>query len=863
MAIKDSIDNLLIKLNGKALLEDVYEWLGGVYAKETIISFVKENPDTYLIENNHLYSEDLIIDSVIFKIKDLLRGTSPNHSDFFKVVLYKFTNLFDYHFADESFKRQISEVEKTDQYLLKEIDHIFHSLDVPHFFDGSLRHKFTSQLFELILSEEFKGYGLYTTPISVVNLFLQLLPELFFTKVYNPAAGILYLASALRTVAGSGMELKASEINKKVYEYGKLLARTNDNELEFNCTDSGQEILKIEDNEFDVVVSNLPFNEKINPSEYRSKYTDLAFHIISESLRILKADGKAVFLVNESVLYSSTRNSKNFREEIVDSGYLTGIITLPSKTLIHSSVKTCILVFDKTNTNGFVKYVNASSENYYTLNRDKSLSLKVDKIISELNNTQQNSSEIVQEPDENYGNKSPYILALPDIRRNNYDLNLGRYLLNEMEFGDEYSSLHTFLHPSAEWIIEEEKSLPYIRITELNGDIIDSPEGLNVNSARKRGRRVKGPAFLIGTVGGSFKPTLFDGNFEVEVSTNIAVYKFNKEKIYSPYLLQELNAEYVRRQMDLLTKGAVIKSLPKSDLAKIKVKVPSIDDQKRIYDARIDFSEPYKLKAEGATFGLTTTSATLKAAKTISDADIFQTFKHEIGNILKGPEGFFDLLPQFLSRNKIAMNTPIVETEPDTIGEMLEMSTVKINQVYDVMENMKGILFSDEKYFKPTKTELIPFIKKCLKREITNDNIKWTILINESATSTRKIFVEIDTNQFEYLVRNMVVNIERHGGNKKTINLLVNLVSDKEKTLIEFINDGEPLPANFNISDYIQYGKKSGTSTGQGLGGYLINKVVKNHGGEIDILPSGKKFKTSSGTIEATVHFSISIPKIV
>ncbi len=109
----------------------------------------------------------------------------------------------------------------------------------------------------------------------------------------------------------------------------------------------------------------------------------------------------------------------------------------------------------------------------------------------------------------------------------------------------------------------------------------------------------------------------------------------------------------------------------------------------------------------------------------------------------------------------------------------------------------------------------------------------------------------------------MVVNIERHGGKKVPINFLVNMVSENESIVIDFINDGEPLPVNINLNDFIKYGKKSGKSTGQGLGGYLINKVVKNHGGKIDILPAGKKFKISNGTIESNVHFTILIPKIV
>jgi signal transduction histidine kinase len=193
---------------------------------------------------------------------------------------------------------------------------------------------------------------------------------------------------------------------------------------------------------------------------------------------------------------------------------------------------------------------------------------------------------------------------------------------------------------------------------------------------------------------------------------------------------------------------------------------------------------------------------------------------------------------------------------------MIELSRDRINRVYALMENMKGILFSHEKYFKPKNIEIKSFIEDCLTRESINGKLQWYVTINGTYLSHKKVFAEIDATQFEYLVRNMVVNALEHGKKNEILHFLVDIVDLKESTLIDFMNDGEPLPSNLNLEDFIQFGKKSGDSKGQGLGGFLINKVIKNHNGVLDILPGGKNIKvTHHKMIQANVHFSISIPK--
>ena len=58
--------------------------------------------------------------------------------------------------------------------------------------------------------------------------------------------------------------------------------------------------------------------------------------------------------------------------------------------------------------------------------------------------------------------------------------------------------------------------IPYLRITDLNGSYIDSPDRFGKNQSRTRGKVLANQAILIGLVGGSSKPSLYNSNSAVE-----------------------------------------------------------------------------------------------------------------------------------------------------------------------------------------------------------------------------------------------------------------------------------------------------------------------------------------------------------
>lgn len=104
------------------------------------------------------------------------------------------------------------------------------------------------------------------------------------------------------------------------------------------------------ENKYDVVVSNIPFNMSVNDVQ-----SSLYMPIIKNGngvaiLHILKAlknnnsNARAFIIVPEIVL--NDKSLKDLREEIITTGQLLGIISLPSKVFLpYTEAKTSILIF--------------------------------------------------------------------------------------------------------------------------------------------------------------------------------------------------------------------------------------------------------------------------------------------------------------------------------------------------------------------------------------------------------------------------------------------------------------------------------------------------------------------------------------
>lgn len=853
-----TIESILKKNYGKISFDDAYGLLGNRFSKKAILDFLTEYHNVFQLDGNQITSYQVKIDVFLEELKSFIYKHKPasgilkylvagellaylNKYDIYKQHTPEYDSIDDSYFP---FEFEIGEFVLWDDEFKSTTEKLY---------------QFSHRLFEFLIEQEQINYGIFSTPQTIIELFRKLMPDKKELKIYNPAAGFLNLATGLKVFSNSNLKIKASEINQSSHYLGQVFSAIHGVDVDFACTDSAEEIKGLEDSSFDFIVSNLPFAVKDRDYKFKNrKYKEFSMHIISESLHKLKDSGRAVFLVNDGILFSSQKEAIAFRKEIITSGYLTCVISLPPGIMPQSGGKASLLVFEKGKPKDHVQLINAAEKEFYSLRPDKSVSLDTDKIIT-LITWEKAVSEpnVVHEPQSEYGKgKAKLNVSVDEFQENGFELSAGRYVaVKKQLLGEDYVTLKDACYLFKAGKVEKKGMYPFIRITELNGQTLSEINSSFYNTTQSSGKLVNEPAILIGTIKGSYKPSWFPGDKTIEVTGNIAVLGFDINKVYPPYLVQELNAAYVTDQFDLLAKGSAINSITREDLLSVKVKLPVIEEQERIYNNRVSFESEHQL-------------IQIQETKTISDAEVFKVFKHEIGNILRGPEGFLEILPDFLSNNNIKLTTSIVEGHPETIGQMVEISLKKLDQVHWLMENLKGILFSDKKYFKPELTELKPFIERCLENEIQNNEMQWYVVIDGKYYSKQKYFAEIDKAQFENVVRNMVINALNHGKNENKLQFVVNIMSYEEfdntdnSIVIDFINDGNPLPAEFTIEEYIQFGKKVGASNGHGLGGYLINQVVNNHNGFMEIVPPGQNIEVEKGNIVSNkVHFEITIPK--
>ncbi len=188
------------------------------------------------------------------------------------------------------------------------------------------------------------------------------------TTAYDPTCGSGSLLLKVAAQAGKRITLEGQE--KDVTTAG--LARMNMILHDFPTANivSGNTLAapKFKDGEalrtYDYVVANPPFSDKtwttgITPSkdpfqrfawgEPPAKQGDYAYllHII----RSMKGTGKAACILPHGVLFRGNAEA-TIRRELVRSGYLKGIIGLPTNLFYGTGIPACILVLDKENAAG-------------------------------------------------------------------------------------------------------------------------------------------------------------------------------------------------------------------------------------------------------------------------------------------------------------------------------------------------------------------------------------------------------------------------------------------------------------------------------------------------------------------------------
>jgi signal transduction histidine kinase len=178
----------------------------------------------------------------------------------------------------------------------------------------------------------------------------------------------------------------------------------------------------------------------------------------------------------------------------------------------------------------------------------------------------------------------------------------------------------------------------------------------------------------------------------------------------------------------------------------------------------------------------------------------------------KLPEEFSSQLHNYVSRQKVALDTlseivrHLADEDVFSEPEVLELETV-----------LSSFVCKNEKYS-------IVYVPDSL-------------AINE-AVGKGKAKVYIGKSDLLRLINNIIGNAVEHGfvENKTNYELLITLSTEGDSYLIDFTNNGKPLPEGMDKARYGMKGVKGKDSEGQGTGGYVVKSIVEHYGGDYDII---------------------------
>jgi type I restriction enzyme M protein len=350
---------------------------------------------------------------------------------------------------------------------------------------------------------------------------------------------------------------------------------------------------------------------------------------------------------------------------------------------------------------------------------------------------------------------------------------------------------------------------------------------------------------LISTNFKHLKPTYYIHEGEdVCISSGIKPFIVDESIISSEYLISQFYEPYFLKQLDSVRRGTSQQFFSINDFLQLKIKLPSPEQQARIYEAsRESFLTQKVEEAE-----IIKQDLTKQIAKVASEqVNIISSIQHELGNKLPALKNTLDDLKRFFKyySNKNAsfsIDTKIRDILPgenpdeiDSVKDILDRSEKILNYTISMVDDAGGIINSDPSRFNPQRTNLSEFIIT----EINNLRRIHANYINVQfeVSSTEEVWVLIDKKQISVALNNLIQNAVRHGFVEKDrkYNIAFQFIPDDNFLTLIVKNDGIPFPKDFTIEKYKQPYLFAGKSGNSGLGGFIINRIIENHGASMDL----------------------------
>lgn len=644
-------------------------------------------------------------------------------------------------------------------------------------------------------------YGKINQPHSITSLVGELIRLKDISSVYHPFANLAIVPMALRNIS-----FYSQEANKKLHAVGMVLLDAHGFDTSNFVAQSPIDFWN--PTKADCVISMPLFSASLLPHEDEM----IPFHKQEMTVHsnFLHSEERYAFcLVSNAFCYEGKQFAVSLRKKIIDSNYLEMVISLPAGMVYNTGVATSLVILSKDRkVNDPVRFIDARKL-FLSKNR-KEKELDIQSVLSLVQNPEQDNCAFVQ---------------VDKIRDYDYIWDAGLYITRKNEVipdGYQVVEFHEIAEPIRLNRTNNETKGHYVTIGQLSKEVVNferTPSSFELSENINNALKLEEPALLLSRIG-ALKPTYCLASVENPVFVNypnVKAFRIIADWVNPSYLCLELS-----KHTDIAV-GATIPHINLDQVLKLRIAFPSIrtqrsyEEQGRLYN---EFVYSTKL-AKAREAGLQVVIDKMKSEYMIE----VRNRKHDMKT------------PMVQLRNTLKLMSFLSETLPDDASQKLEEYILRQKTALDTLSDIVRHLADEEVFSEAEIVDIDEILSGFVVKErnyiIAYD--KDVVALKEA--NVQKPLVKIGRSDFTRLVNNIVGNAIEHGFVEKDANyeLIINLFVEGDRFVIEFRNNGKPIPKELDKERYGMRGVKGKDSKGTGLGGHIIKSIVQHYGGDYDI----------------------------
>ena len=694
--------------------------------------------------------------------------------------------------------------------------------------------KYISRLFDDVLyrfvENTRKGYGEFIQPEEVTKLAVAISGYEGYGSVYNPYAG----AASYAVEMNAAYRFSSDEINDTAWSIGtmRLMAHGIDpNILEGRDSYAdwrGVSQFNQNRERFDFIISTPPFSMK-TPARSMGSDPFRTFRRVEDDFLYrgamsLNPGGTLVGVFAPGVVFREGPAEKGLRRELVDRGLVSKVILLPDNIFYDCGIPSVIIQLKNAESSGKITMMDASS---FFEKKGRRKILSVDRILEALS---EETPEYVKE------------VTIEEVANNSYSLFPPKYFIEEETAPDGFVSLRvsdiiSASNSSAKYEVGAQGRM--LNLADLAeepfSDVLDA-ESLAQSELRPGLSKVTEP-FIAVSKTAALRPTLVNASEQTPVffGSSLSAFTFLNKSVYVPLFLYE----WRRRSETLPRVGTTFMGTSITDALGLTLNLPgSYEEQQAMYNR---LEQQFKL-AKARELGL----EELIVSQKKDYINTLRSRKHDLDNCLGAAKNDFSALSKCIKRTAIRIgdservlaNIPLAEGLSITVGDQLE----KIKTLLDRM-SVQIKHFTDEDVFgEAEKVDLNAKLNAiqahgnyCIEHETDLSDMPHESgsILNPDA------YAKINASDLDRVIDNIIRNAEKHGFKdpnfRYTMKIMLSYDYNDKMYVIEFMNNGMPMPKGMDTNRYGIDGERGTDSDGLGKGGSIVKGIVEHFGGKYEV----------------------------